>query len=100
MDFGRKDIAVGPYTGKTWPVSEGRAEALGKILDEEQKALAKYEKLSDVPRKELGKLRRSKAEALIQFDNSPPDSFFEGKDYEVSVVEDALLFFTTYVGRV
>jgi hypothetical protein len=58
----------------------------------------KYERFSDIPRTVLGDLRRRKAEALIEFEQRPPDSFFEGKDYPVSVVEDAQSLFMNYVG--
>lgn len=100
MDFGRKYVKLGQYEGMTHEVSEGRAEMLSKILTDIETETAKYPSYSDIPRKVLGDMRKRKAEALIDFEGRVPDSFYEGKDYPVSVVEDVLLFFTTYVGRV
>jgi hypothetical protein len=37
---------------------------------------------------------------LFDLDQRPPDSFFEGKDYPLSVVEDARALFTNYVGTI
>ena len=100
MEFGRKHIKVGPYAGLTYPISEGRAEAISEVLDQIQKEQAKYERFSDIPRNVLGDLRRRKTEALIEFDTHVPDSFYASKDFPVSVVEDALVFFTAYVGMI
>jgi hypothetical protein len=100
IDFGRKYIEVGAYKGYTHIVSEGRAEALGVLLGEIATEQAKYDSFAKIPRKVLGDLRRRKAEMLIEFETRPPDSFFEGKDYPVSVVEDALALFTNYVGSI
>jgi hypothetical protein len=99
MIFGRKPIQLGQYTGITYPVSEGRGEVLSKIVLEGAEEFAKYENFTDIPRKVLGRIRRKKAEALIEFDSDVPDSFYESKDYPVSVVEDARVFFTMYVGK-
>lgn len=100
MEFGRKYIKVGPYTGLTYEVSEGRAELLSKVLDDIQRETIKYEKFSDIPRTVVGDLRRRKTEALIEFTEHIPDSFYQGKDFPVSVVEDALVFFTGYAGMI
>jgi hypothetical protein len=100
MDLGRKYIELGAYKGYTHVVSEGRAEALAQVLMDIATEQGKYEKFSDIPRKVLGDLRRRKCEVLIEFEQRPPDSFFEGKDYPVSVVEDAQTLFTTYVGTI
>jgi hypothetical protein len=97
--FGRKPIELGQYTGVTYPVSEARAEMLSEIVTDIAKEFAKYDNFTDIPRKVLGRLRRKKAEALIEFDSIVPDEFYESKDYPVSVVEDALIFFTMYVGK-
>lgn len=99
MIFGRKPIQLGSYTGLTYPVSEGRCELLSSVVSEGANEMSKYENFTDIPRKVLGRIRRRKAEALIEFDSDIPDSFYESKDYPVSVVEDALLFFTMYVGK-
>lgn len=100
MDFGRKYIQVGKYDGYTHPVSEGRAELISKVLKEEHETLSKFERFSDVPRKVVGDLRRKKAESLIDFKSEVPTSFYEGKDYPVSVIDDALIFFSSYAGRI
>ena len=100
MDFGRKYIKVGSYEGYTYPVSEGRAELLSKMLKEQEAELSKYERFSDVPRKVVGDLRKRKTEALIEFNGEVPRSFYESKDFPVSVVDDALLFFSSYAGRI
>jgi hypothetical protein len=100
MEFGRKHIKVGPYAGLTYEVSEGRAELIAGILEQMRTEQAKYERFSDIPRNVLGDLRRRKTEALIEFNEHVPDSFYAGKDFPVSVVEDALIFFTAYVGMI
>jgi len=98
ITFGRKYIELGAYAGYTHVVSEGRSEALSQVLMDIATEQGKYERFSDIPRTVLGDLRRRKAEALIEFEQRPPDSFFEGKDYPVSVVEDAQSLFMNYVG--
>jgi hypothetical protein len=100
MKLGQTYIELGAYKGYTHIVSEGRAEALGKVLEAIATEQGKYERYSDIPRKVLGDLRRRKCELLFELDQRPPDSFFEGKDYPLSVVEDALTLFTNYVGTI
>lgn len=99
MLFGRKPIQVGPYSGITYEVSEGRADLLREVVLEVNEEGRKYENYTDIPRKVLGRMRRKKAEVLIEFDTPVPDDFYESRDYPISVVEDALAFFTMYVGK-
>jgi hypothetical protein len=90
---------MGAYHGTTFAVTEGRLEKLRAILEKVEKdvfaegAKKKHEALKKQYRKDLCTL-------LVDWDEQPPpDSFYTSEEYPISVMDDLVIFFSSYFGR-
>lgn len=100
MIFGRQTVQLGPYTGLTYPVSEGRIEKLAELtaktnaeIEKIHEAQEKAGKPTETPRRIEAKYRKQRAEIMIEFDTVPEETFWLSKDFPVSVLHDVYDFF-------
>jgi hypothetical protein len=95
MKFGVRTVEIGGSYGETYPVTESRLELLRDTVGDIAKIREKHP--VQMPRTELGKVRKMAILAMVQFPDGacPPDSFFEGKDYPESLENDLYAFFLT-----
>lgn len=101
MNFGRYPVQLGPYAGLMKPVSEDAYEKVMEAFEYRVKEMDKPEYAeTPPPRDVVGRVRRRIMESFVEFREAIPDSFYESKEYPISVQEDALLFFMTYEPKI